>query len=297
MSFASDTAVRTDGDGRFAAVISDGWDVGGNANGGYLLAIAGRAMREASGRPDPVTLTAHYLLPGRPGAAAVHTEVVKRGRLFTTVTGALEADGKRVLQAIGTFGTMTGPDDAPGSGAVERVDAAPPALPRPEDCVAVVPGDSFPPPFMGQVDLRLHPEDAGYSEGAPSGEPRVRGWFRLRDGEALDTLGLLMAVDAFPLAHLGMADRLAGRLGPGAGVLLATDAFPPTAFNARLPVAWTPTVELTAHVRARPAPGWLRCVFTTRFVTGGFLEEDGEVWDATGRLVAQSRQLALVPRG
>ena len=269
MSFASDTAVRTEADGRFAAVISDGWDVGGNANGGYLLAIAGRAMREASGRPDPVTLTAHYLLPGRPGAAAVHTEVVKRGRLFTTVTGALAADGKRVLQAIGTFGTVTGPDDAPGSGAVERVDAAPPALPRPEDCVAVVPGDSFPPPFMGQVDLRLHPEDAGYSEGAPSGEPRVRGWFRLRDGEALDTLGLLMAVDAFP----------------------------PTAFNARLPVAWTPTVELTAHVRARPAPGWLRCVFTTRFVTGGFLEEDGEVWDATGRLVAQSRQLALVPRG
>jgi acyl-CoA thioesterase len=53
---------------------------------------------------------------------------------------------------------------------------------------------------------------------------------------------------------------------------------------------------LTAHVRARPAPGWLRCVFTTRFVTGGFLEEDGELWDDTGRLVAQSRQLALIPR-
>jgi len=65
---------------------------------------------------------------------------------------------------------------------------------------------------------------------------------------------------------------------------------------ARLPVAWTPTVELTAHVRASPAPGWLRCRFSTRFVTAGFLEEDGEVWDSTGRLVGQSRQLALVPR-
>ena len=59
-----------------------------------------------------------------------------------------------------------------------------------------------------------------------------------------------------------------------------SDAFPPTAFNARLPVAWTPTVELTAHIRASPAPGWLRCRFSTRFVTAGFLEEDGLLWHA-----------------
>jgi acyl-CoA thioesterase len=67
-------------------------------------------------------------------------------------------------------------------------------------------------------------------------------------------------------------------------------------FNANLPLAWTPTLEMTTHVRAMPAPGWLRCRFTTRFVTGGLLEEDGEIWDQSGRLVALSRQLALVPR-
>jgi hypothetical protein len=96
----------------------------------------------------------------------------------------------------------------------------------------------------------------------------MRGWFRLRNGEDADTLALLCAVDAFP----------------------------PTVFNAHLPVAWTPTIELTTHVRARPQPGWLRCRFATHFVTAGFLEEDGEIWDRDDRLVAQSRQLALVPR-
>ena len=262
MGFSSDTAVRHDGDGRFTTAIRPRWDVAGNANGGYMLSIVVRSMREASSRPDPVTVTGHFLAPGQPGPAEVVTDVVKRGRALTTLIASLHAGGRRLVQAVGAFGDLsaaTGP---------ERVDAAPPELPPPEDCARVVPAATFPPPFMGQVDLRLHPHDARFAEGAPSGEPRVRGWFRLPGGEPIDSVALILAVDAFP----------------------------PTTFNARLPVAWTPTIELTAHVRARPARGWLRCAFTTRFVTGGFLEEDGEVWDETDTLVAQSRQLALVPR-
>jgi hypothetical protein len=37
---------------RFAGEVAPGWDIGGNANGGYLMAIAGRRWpRPSAGRP------------------------------------------------------------------------------------------------------------------------------------------------------------------------------------------------------------------------------------------------------
>ena len=73
------------------------------------------------------------------------------------------------------------------------------------------------------------------------------------------------------------------------------DALPPVTFDLGM-IGWAPTLELTAHVRAKPAPGWLKVQHRTRNFAGGMFEEDCEVWDSTGRLVAQSRQLALAPR-
>ena len=261
--YAAATHIDHAGDGRYGGAIAAGWDIAGNANGGYLLGIIGRALCDATGRPDPVSVTGHFLSPGKTGPVTITTEIVKSGRRFTTATARLESADRPVVVALGAFGDL---DEGAGP---EWSDREPPALPDPDECVPVVPREPFPPPFMSKVELRLHPDDAGFAAGGRSGRPLMRGWFRLPDGEPLD----------------------------GVALLLAADAFPPTIFNADLPVAWTPTVELTAHVRCRPAPGWLRCRFATHFITSGFLEEEGELWDDRGRLVAQSRQLALVPRG
>jgi len=260
VSFAEATAVRPVAEAQWAGEIAPGWDIAGNANGGYLLAIAARAVVRATGRPDPVAVTAHYLAPGRAGPVTVETRILKVGRRFSTASAILSSPERALVSILGSFGELE-----PVTGA-ERLESGPPDLPPPEECIPVEPTETFPPPFVGMIELRLHPDHAGF--GGLPGVPRVSGWFRLRGDEPIDTMALLVAVDAFP----------------------------PTIFFADLPVAWVPTLELTTHVRARPAPGWLRCSFTTRFITGGFLEEDGEVWDSTGRLVAQSRQLALLPR-
>ncbi len=274
VGFEDATAVTEVADGHYEGTIEDGWSIAGNANGGYLLAIAARAMREASGRPDPVSVTAHYLRPGRPGPVVVDVEPIKAGKAFSVVRATLAAvDAGRLplLTLLGTFGTL----EPPTEGDAFLVDARPPVLPPHDESVRMPSSDGFPPPFMDKVDLRLHPDDAVFLDGKKSGEARLRGWFTFPD----------------PDSRSGVVDRV-----DTIGLLQAVDAFPPTIFNTDIPVAWTPTVELTAHVRAVPSSGPLPCVFSTRFVTGGFLEVDGEVWDATGSLVAQSRQLALVPR-
>ena len=61
-------------------------------------------------------------------------------------------------------------------------------------------------------------------------------------------------------------------------------------------MAWVPTIELTVHIRGVPAPGPLASTFRSRFIENGMLDEEGEMWDSSGALVAQSRQLALMPR-
>ena len=76
-----DDATEVAADGSSAS--HDGWDINGNANGGYLMALAARGMRAIAGRPDPISVTGHYLSPGRPGPVQIAGSVVKSGRRFS----------------------------------------------------------------------------------------------------------------------------------------------------------------------------------------------------------------------
>jgi Thioesterase-like superfamily len=141
--------------------------------------------------------------------------------------------------------------------------AEPPSLPPVDECVPVEAGGGI----RGQVDLRLDPATAGWMKRSPAGIPEMRGYFRLRDDRPPDAYLLAFAVDALPPVVFGLG-----------------------AFG------WAPTVELTWHMRAVPADGLLRVAARCRQVGGGWFDEEAEVWDSVGRLVAQSRQIARVGR-
>ncbi|EPH42401.1 hypothetical protein STRAU_4541 [Streptomyces aurantiacus JA 4570] len=268
--FDRDTAVTEREPGVYDADLSAGWTIVNAVNGGYLLAVVGRALAQALPHPDPFTISAHYLTASDPGPAVVRTQTVRTGRGLSTGQASLvqfEADGReverlRVLASYGDLGAL--PDDV-------RTSAKPPVLPPVEQCFGAddapadqrgVPGSSA---IADRLWLKLDPATLGWALGEPSGTGEMRGWFGLADGRPADPLSLLLAVDALP----------------------------PTAFELGLK-GWVPTVELTVHVRARPVPGPLRVAISTRNLAGGFLEEDAEVWDSADRLVAQSRQLARV---
>ncbi|MET8612272.1 thioesterase family protein [Streptomyces sp. RM1] len=268
--FDRDTAVFRREEGVYDLELSAGWTILGAVNGGYLLAVLGRALGDALPHPDPFTISAHYLTASRPGKAVVRTQTVRTGRTLSTGQASLfqydeegnEVERIRVLASYGDLAAL--PDDV-------RTTATPPPIPPLERCLGPEDG---PDPLQGgsaiagRLMLRLDPATVGWALGRPSGKGEMRGWFGLADGRDADPLSLLLAVDALP----------------------------PTAFEMGLE-GWVPTVELTVHVRHRPAPGPLRVSITTRNLAGGFLEEDAEVWDSADRLVAQSRQLARVRLG
>jgi hypothetical protein len=264
------------GEGGWVGRIEPHWNIGTNPNGGYTLALAARGMLAACQRPDPLTITAHYVAPPAMGPVLVRPEIVRTGRRYATVAASMVQDERELIRLLGAFGDLEAQEGP------TRIGAAMPSIAAPEDCVRMLDlpdwGGGRPmPEVMGRYDLRLDPACQwvrSHTDGeapitaAPDGSVpplEVTGWTRFADGSPPSVLGLLAMADAFPPTMVGHGN-----------------------------VGWVPTIELTVHLRRRPAPGWILGAFTTRFLIDGLLEQDGELWDSAGRLVALCRQMALV---
>ncbi|UDY22849.1 thioesterase family protein [Nocardioides sp. Kera G14] len=251
---------------RLAATLDERWTVGGGLNGGYLLGVVGSAIRTVvPAKPDPITVSAFYLGPGTPGPAEVHTEIKRDGGSLAVVAADLVQEGRTRLSALATYADLGSFEGSVRTTAIE------PELPPVEECVSTLDlGEQMRKraPMYQKFEMRFPKDGLGWAMGQPSGRGEIAGWFRFRDGREPDAFSLITICDLLP----------------------------PVAFDLGLP-GWSPTLELTVHVRAVPAPGWLKLRHASRNLAGGMFEEDCEIWDSAGRLVAQSRQLARTPRG
>lgn len=262
--FRAAVAIDPLGDGRYAADLGDRWTVGPKAHGGLLLVLLARAAlarldADAPGvAPEPLAVAADFLRAPDPGPVTLTTEVLKTGRTASVVGVRMHQDNRFMLAASVTAGQL--PADEPRWWNLPDQPAEPPA-----DAIDPAAGSTV---FglAGSCDLRFDAATLAFArrEQAP---PVLRGWARTRD-EPVDVLF----------------------------ALLAGDILPPTVFNLGGQMGWAPTVQLTALLRGRPAPGWLRISSRADVVAGPWFDEDVAVVDAAGRLICQARQLALAPR-
>ncbi len=255
-TFERGTSVERVDDGLWAASIEPTWTIGDAVHGGCAQCVVVRAAVAESGHRHPVATSAHFLAPTTVGPAEVAVEPLREGRTASTLRAVLRQDGIQKIVAHVTVATLD--DQAP----VYQV--ARPVVPSPDECIPR-PGrlpDGSEVRFLDAIDVRIDPRSMGGGHEGPSGVPEVRGWIRARDDTPPDAAFLVFCVDAMPPSVLELGGQ-----------------------------GWSPTVQLSTYVRALPASGWLGVAVRASAVAGGWFDEESEVWDSRGRLVAQARQI------
>lgn len=243
--------------------VHQNWNIGDNPNGGYMVSIALAAITQVIEHPHPLTVTTHFLRPGSPDTACeVHVEVLRSGRMLSTVRATLSQAGKARIEVLAAFGNLS-----ESVGVETELTLPAPQHAPPEACVprsGEAQGIHL--PITERLHVQLDPQCARAGENK---EARVSGWIRFADQREPDAIALP----------------------------LFADAFPPSAFAKLGVVGWVPTLELTVHIRRLPTPGWILGRFETQDLSGGRMLENGWLWDSAGNLVAQSRQIGLVMKG
>jgi acyl-CoA thioesterase len=252
-----ETAVQPTEHGIYTTRLSAAWNIGATPNGGYAMSSALRALVEVAGRPDPVSMTVHFLRPATPdGDGMITTRVVRSGRSATYATATLAQDGTDRLTVAAVLADLSAPvGTMPDPG----LTVAAPDIPPPDACADRSDLDQgIELPLLSRIEVRVRPDARG--------QATVDGWVRLRDGSSPTSTTLPLFADAFPPALHATLGR----------------------------VGWVPTLELTVHVRRRPQPGWVQAHITCDDVANGMMIETGTLWDSSGALVARSRQLGML---
>lgn len=269
-TFARHTAVHPSGPGRYLAHMDPSWWIIAGPNGGYVAAVVLRAIVTEVDDPArrPRSITLHYLRPPSEGPVEVQVSIERSGRSVSNVSARMHQDGRLLVVAMAALASDRSDsiafDDAPGlpSGPDGRPVPGPDELPAQE----LDPDRDV--PMRSHYDMRWVLGDLPFRPATGERRAHCGGWLRLADPEPVDEIVLAAFADAW---------------------------MPPIFCRVDQPLA-VPTVDLTVHFRALPSDplGWCFAEFSSPLAEGGYLVEHGRVLDATGRLLAESRQLAVV---
>jgi acyl-CoA thioesterase len=256
--FARSICAEQVGPELFRADVSERWNVLRGPNGGYLAALLLETMQHRLGDDSrrARVLSAHFPKVPAPGPVEIRTQLTRSGRSMSWLGAELWQGDELCVAARAAFS-----GEWPS---IEYDKTSAPVVPEHAQAAPFLEGL---PPFAKHYQYRslfATPISNG-------GHDAVGGYIRLREPE-IYRAPLLAAL---------------------------SDAWFPSTFALDPRPTMGATIDLTVHFRDYAALDRLDptveilAVFRSRLATEGFFEEDGELWSPEGKLLAQSRQLAI----
>ena len=261
--FELDTRVRGEA-GRYRATLSEDWRIWG-PNGGYLAAIALRAVGCEARIARPASFHAHFLSVGRFADVELEVEAVRLGKRSESFRVRMLQDGKALLE-----GMVRTAAAGPGleHDVAEMPQVAPPAeLRSVESIVAELPpreGPRF--PFWQNLEARpVWPER--FAEPEQSRPPLFREWYRFRPRDTFDD----------PWTDAGRYLLLIDTLTWPAAVQP----------HGREHGFTAPNLDVTAWFhRSAPEEAWLLADHSGELAEAGLMGTHARIWAPDGKLLA-----------
>ena len=246
-----------------------GYFVGNTPHGGYLMAIMHKALTNVLPHSTAISSSVQYLdrIDAKPFELEVETFKTSRGSSSGIVK--LIQDKKICTTFTGTcsdFEFMKGYDD---------LQKPLPKIFKDKDKNDYVKmnydkiSKGFTPAFIQQLECLIHPDHAWWNREKGSDNS---------DNEA--------RCSAFLEMEGGTPDQFC--------LSFYSDILPPVVSNKYGPLGWIPTITLTTHIRQLPSTSEVYADFKASDINKGYFEQDCNIWDLDGNLVASSRQLTRI---
>ena len=241
--------------------------VGNTPHGGYLLALMNKALSSVLTHPNSINSNVYYLDRTEPKPAELHVEVIRTSRGSSMGQVRLMQNGKLtcLFSALcSDFQYLKGHSglETPLPEIMNSV---------PENQFKVMNYENFKagstPSFIQQLEMSVHPDHAWWDRDISMdvAEARCSAFLELKGG----------AADTFVLSYLA-------------------DILPPVVQNKYGSLGWVPTLTLTCNIRQLPKTNRLFIDGLAKDISNGYFEQDCNIWDMDGNLVATSRQLAKI---
>ena len=241
--------------------------VGNTPHGGYLLALMNKAMTEVLPHPSAINSNIYYLDRTEPEPAELHIEILRTSRGSSMWQVKLIQNNKITClysSLCSDFQYMKGHSglETPMPEIINSVE---------QDDFKVMNYENFKlgstPSFIQQLNMSVHPDHAWWDReiSTDAAEARCSAYLELQGGVA----------DTFVLSYLA-------------------DILPPVVQNKYGPLGWVPTLTLTCNIRQLPKTNLLFIDGIAKDISNGYFEQDCNIWDMSGNLVATSRQLAKI---